>query len=229
MLYTGYKKNETKCCTAEHFRNMTLELERRIKRGEDLEKYLVTVIGKDAPNSNSFLIFPILTTIYDIITNLPDETKKEELMQELLMTGKIMISCSYEEIIQIAIKTSNIIVKQQKQNSELLCEEILDIIDKNYMKENLSLTGISKELHVSSGYLSTIVKKTQGKTFISLLTAKRMKIAKEYLFFTSKKIREIASDCGYNDYHYFSNCFKKYYGLSPNKMREKKRNSQGTL
>ncbi len=75
-------------------------------------------------------------------------------------------------------------------------------------------------MHVSTGYLSTIVKKNQGETFINILTAKRMKKAKEYLFITSKKIMEIAKACGYSDYHYFSYCFKKFYGISPNKMRE---------
>ncbi|MEG0693837.1 MAG: AraC family transcriptional regulator, partial [Oscillospiraceae bacterium] len=37
---------------------------------------------------------------------------------------------------------------------------------------------------------------------------------------SNSKIFEIAQDAGYVDQHYFSYCFKKYYGVSPNKMRE---------
>jgi AraC-type DNA-binding domain-containing proteins len=35
------------------------------------------------------------------------------------------------------------------------------------------------------------------------------------------KIREISEKCGYNDQHYFSYCFKKYEGISPNACRRK--------
>ncbi len=36
------------------------------------------------------------------------------------------------------------------------------------------------------------------------------------------KIFEISQKCGYSDQHYFSYCFKKYYGVSPNKYREER-------
>ena len=36
------------------------------------------------------------------------------------------------------------------------------------------------------------------------------------------EIIEIAERCGYSDQHYFSYCFKKYCGMSPNAMRQEK-------
>ena len=33
--------------------------------------------------------------------------------------------------------------------------------------------------------------------------------------------QEVARRCGYTDQHYFSYCFKKYCGESPNAMRRK--------
>lgn len=47
-----------------------------------------------------------------------------------------------------------------------------------------------------------------------------MKAANDLLLCTSMKIFEITQKCGYSDQHYFSYCFKKYYGVSPNKYRE---------
>ena len=35
------------------------------------------------------------------------------------------------------------------------------------------------------------------------------------------KIQDIAKKCGYTDQHYFSYCFKKYCGESPNAMRRR--------
>ena len=55
---------------------------------------------------------------------------------------------------------------------------------------------------------------------MTLLTERRMKEAYDLLTLSALKILEISEKCGYSDQHYFSYCFKKYYGLSPNKMRE---------
>ena len=38
---------------------------------------------------------------------------------------------------------------------------------------------------------------------------------------TKDQVREIAARCGYTDQHYFSYCFKKYCGESPNAMRRR--------
>ena len=86
--------------------------------------------------------------------------------------------------------------------------------------KTMTLVSVSEQLHISSNYLSAIIKKSSGETFISLLTKKRMEKAREYILLTSMKIQEIAGRCGYSDQHYFSYCFKKYYGKSPNKLRE---------
>ena len=45
--------------------------------------------------------------------------------------------------------------------------------------------------------------------------------ARELLSTSSLKIQEIAQRCGYTDQHYFSYCFKKYCGESPNAMRRR--------
>lgn len=105
-------------------------------------------------------------------------------------------------------------------SSEILSDKAIQIIDAEYADEMLTLVSLSERLHISSNYLSATIKKNTGETFISLLTKKRMEKAKEYLLCTSFKIQEIAGRCGYSDQHYFSYCFKKYYGKSPNKMRE---------
>ena len=47
-----------------------------------------------------------------------------------------------------------------------------------------------------------------------------METAQQLLLTTDLQIQEIARRCGYSDQHYFSYCFKKYYGVSPNKYRE---------
>lgn len=108
---------------------------------------------------------------------------------------------------------------QQKRGSDLLCQQALEAIHQNYMDESFSLVALSGMLHVSPNHLSACIKKYAGETFINILIQKRMDAARELLLTTPMKILEIAQQCGYSDQHYFSYCFKKYCGISPNMLR----------
>ncbi len=111
------------------------------------------------------------------------------------------------------------------KGGELLCRRALDALDQNYMDADLSLVSLSEMLDVSPNYLSACIKKYAGETFMNLLICKRMEAARELLGTSNLKIQEIARRCGYTDQHYFSYCFKKYCGESPNAMR--RRGDQG--
>ena len=47
----------------------------------------------------------------------------------------------------------------------------------------------------------------------------RMEAARKLILQGGMKIGEVAGRCGYSDQHYFSYCFKKYFGVSPVRMR----------
>ena len=121
---------------------------------------------------------------------------------------------------EFCLQTREMIGSQRKKSSKVLCEKTLKIIETEYGNGELSLVMVSNAVNVSPNYLSSLIKKETGKTFIDLLTARRMETAREMLMCTSMKIREISEKCGYNDQHYFSYCFKKYSGLSPNALRQ---------
>lgn len=110
-------------------------------------------------------------------------------------------------------------MEQYKNSAELISEKALEIIDSHYMDQDISLVSVSKEIAVSPNYLSALIKKSTGCTFIDLLSQKRIKVATELLLHSNCKIREIAEQCGYSDQHYFSYCFKKITGVSPNSYR----------
>lgn len=101
----------------------------------------------------------------------------------------------------------------------MLCDKVVQIIDDRYSDETLSLSGVSRELGVSPNYLSALIKKTKKENFVNLLTERRMRAAYDMLVCTGMKVLEISEKCGYSDQHYFSYCFKKFYGDTPNKVR----------
>ncbi len=107
-----------------------------------------------------------------------------------------------------------------------LCARALNIIDKEYMDEDLSLRSVSERLHISPNYLGANVKRYAGDTFMNLLIKKRMDVAQNLLRSSSSRIAEVARRCGYPDQSYFGYCFKKYYGVSPARMRQEVRQKE---
>lgn len=121
--------------------------------------------------------------------------------------------------VTFCLAARNLVAEHRKRSGSVICDQALTLIERKYMDPELSLNSISKEISVTPNYLSALIKRLTGSTFIDLLTKKRMDTAKKMLLETSMKIREISEKCGYNDQHYFSYCFKKYEGVSPNACR----------
>ena len=103
-----------------------------------------------------------------------------------------------------------------------LCGRVLQMIEREYMDETLTLQSVSDRLHVSASYLGPNIKKNAGDTFINLLIRKRMAVALNLLQSSDSRIAEIARRCGYSDQSYFGYCFKKFYGVSPARMRQER-------
>ena len=132
---------------------------------------------------------------------------------------------AYKEAME-ALKTaeteSGFCAADGQSGIDQLCGRVLQIIDKEYMDETLTLQSVSERLHVSASYLGPNIKKNAGDTFINLLIRKRMAVALNLLQSSDSRIAEIARRCGYSDLSYFGYCFKKFYGVSPAKMRQER-------
>ncbi|MCM3785220.1 response regulator [Neobacillus mesonae] len=93
-------------------------------------------------------------------------------------------------------------------------------LQEHYADHSLTLDTVASELSVSAVYLSRMLKKELGDSFISLLTGIRIHKAIQLLNKSDLTIHEIAEQTGYESQHYFSTAFKKVMGISPNKYRK---------
>lgn len=118
------------------------------------------------------------------------------------------------------LSTIEIIQEQRKKKTDSLAKQSYDYLMEHYSDPSLSLKRVSKQMLISPSYFSSLFKKENGLSFTDALVRIRMEKAKEHLLTTDHKIFEVAIDSGYTDQHYFSYCFKKYFGESPNKIRE---------
>ena len=78
------------------------------------------------------------------------------------------------------------------------------------------------ELHISTTYLSRIVKQTTGNTVRFLISELLCADARRLLVCTDLDIKEIASQLGFSDQSVFGKFFVKKTGLSPLKFRLRK-------
>lgn len=212
--------------------NIVTEVETLIRgsRNGELEAYLEGLFGqmrkKGGPSKErtTYLMVQLFASVCKIVYAVADGDEIEKMQKNDLMQAILFQDGPFREVqdklTQFCLNAQELIGRQRKKSSKVLCEKTLQIIGAEYGNADISLVSVSNEIGISPNYLSTLIKKETGKTFIDLLTGKRIEMARELVTCTSLKIREIAERCGYSDQHYFSYCFKKYSGVSPNVLRQ---------
>ena len=68
---------------------------------------------------------------------------------------------------------------------------------------------------VNPTYLSYLFHRVAGVGFSNFLLNLRIARARTLLRETNLKVREVAEQAGFHDYHYFAKAFKKLNGQSP--------------
>ncbi|GIO65707.1 MAG TPA: response regulator [Paenibacillus cookii] len=94
------------------------------------------------------------------------------------------------------------------------------LIHEQYDRPGLTLETFASSLQVSPVYLSRLLKKELGTSFVNFLTQTRIRKAIQLLNSTNMTMYEIAERVGYESQHYFSTAFKKVMGVSPNRYRK---------
>lgn len=101
-----------------------------------------------------------------------------------------------------------------------LAEQIQIYLEKN-LDQPITNEVLEDVFHLHKNYLAKAMKTTFGKTPLEILLEMRMNYAKQYLIRTDFSIQKIAKITGFSSDIYFSNCFKKYMGISPRHYRQK--------
>lgn len=95
-------------------------------------------------------------------------------------------------------------------------------IEENYYSNDLNINDISDKLEVTSSYLSKLLKKETGLSFIDYLTNIRIKKAMYIMEDPTIKIYDVAELVGYSNQHYFCRAFKRVVGFSPTEYKRGK-------
>ena len=88
-----------------------------------------------------------------------------------------------------------------------------------HLAEDVSLSVLAEEFHLSAQYISQLFKSEIGVNFLAYLTNIRMEQAKKLLLSSSLSIAEVSEQSGYADYRVFTKVFKKNEGITPSQYR----------
>lgn len=110
--------------------------------------------------------------------------------------------------------------KESNQKSQI--QKILLYLHKNF-KNNISLEDIARYSSFSPHYVSQLFRSETSMTLTQYVTNLRLEYAKNLLFSTNHSVTEICEKCGFRSFAHFLRCFKRVYGTSPSKYRQKAR------
>ena len=109
-------------------------------------------------------------------------------------------------------------IKNKKKYSKLVLH-VINYLETNYYLSDININDIAKNLEVTPSYLSKLLKKETGLSFVEYLTDIRIKKSIILMMDTTIKIYDVAELVGYSNQHYFCRAFKKIKGISPPEYR----------
>ena len=112
--------------------------------------------------------------------------------------------------------------RQSPKNQDRQEERTITLITRylqEHLAEEISLSILAEEFHLSAQYISQLFKSEIGVGFLAYLTNIRMEQAKKLLLSTPLSIAEVSERSGYGDYRVFTKVFKKSEGITPSQYR----------
>lgn len=151
------------------------------------------------------------------------EEMKAEMLNQGLAQYEILVSYLKIFLIRASrIKTEQIPQKLKTTNDSkepFILQGLKDAIETHY-KTMHSASDYANLLNISTSALAKLSKAHFNKTLTDLIAERIVIEAKRELYLSSKAVKQIAFELGFNDEYYFSRFFKNNADVSPQLYRE---------
>lgn len=156
--------------------------------------------------------------LFSLFEQMKSEMKNVQLAQYELLVSYLkifLITASRLKVNQLPqVKKDFADIKEP-----FILQNLKDAFEKHF-KTKHSANDYALLLNVSSKTLAKTTKSHFNKTLTDLISERIIIEAKRELYLTSKTVKEIAYELGYEDEHYFSRFFKTNADVSPQLFRE---------
>ncbi len=156
----------------------------------------------------SFYIHQLLST-----PDTPQNLHKRKLLLSLLF---IHVATCAEKTCPTDTQTRMLSLGSPRNHQYFLIEQF---VNTHYNKKS-SAADLAEILHMSRRQADRIIIEIFGKTYTDLILERRMSVAKTILKKTDIPCSSISEMLGYSSYTGFFACFKKYFKMTPNDMRD---------
>lgn len=136
---------------------------------------------------------------------------------ELLIQGEIFFA--WPELLKLARHSVLPDTPQSSVSNERLTK-VMDLIHNRY-PEKLTLSDIAASINLCPEECERFFKRMTGMTIFQYLLEYRITKSREFLADPSFTIADVAQNTGFSSQSYFTSCFKKIVGCTPNKYRKK--------
>lgn len=91
-----------------------------------------------------------------------------------------------------------------------------------HFSDEITLSSLAQEFYLHPSYISNLIKKNLGVTFVEYLNRVRIQKSLKLLQTTERKIEDIAGMCGFNSGSHYTKVFVSYWGTPPSQYRKLK-------
>ena len=139
--------------------------------------------------------------------------------------------CGGQELLEVLLiwlvrcTTLSLQVEETPRSDSRECVEIKRYLDSNF-REDISLDRLAEIAHINKYYLAHTFQKEYGISPITYLNRRRIEESKYMLGNTGYSLAQISELMGFSSPSYFSHCFRKAEGLTPNEYRRQVRQGQ---
>jgi AraC family transcriptional activator of pobA len=152
--------------------------------------------------------FETLWKMFTLEMQSPDNMQKDMLQ---MMLKRYLILCT-------RIYKSKMQYPQENRDSDIVRE--FNFLVETHFKSIHSVTKYAELLNKSPKTISNIFRKISPKSPLQFIQERRMLEAKRLLVYSTKRIKEIGFEVGFEDIQTFSRFFKRNEGISPSKYKE---------
>lgn len=169
-------------------------------------------------------------TLLDYIVNTPDVFKVLQRSEYVkLFTSMIAAHCSpfdgsdilvQSRILELIYRIRSETIRYNRQNTlannidNNLISKALSYMNNNYCSK-ITLEDVAGSVNLSPIYFHKLFADATGQTPYQYLLEKRLRAAKNLLFFSGRSLTDIAFECGFTSQSYFNYVFKKEVGVTP--------------
>jgi AraC family transcriptional regulator, transcriptional activator of pobA len=114
------------------------------------------------------------------------------------------------------------VVGQLRVQEQPVLAEVFKFIEDHYA-EPISLKDVARAANLSSGYLTTLVRRRTGRTVLEWIQERRMAEARRLLVQTDESVERVGARVGYDDPTYFARRFRSTHKATPASWRNANR------